>query len=96
MTRNILSSEEIKTALATLDGWQLEGDGRALLKTFNFKTFLGAMAFMNRVADQVQAMNHHPEWQNVYNTVHVRLTTHDAGGVTALDVALAKVMNDAA
>ena len=83
-----LASAEIQAALAALPGWTFERD--ALAKTFQFKTFREAMGFMVRAAFEAEAMNHHPEWTNVYNKVVVRLNTHDAGGkVTAKDVELA-------
>lgn len=77
-------------------GWALEGDGRALIKTFLFRDFKQAFAFMTAVADDAEAINHHPEWSNTYRTVKVRLTTHDTGGLTALDVDLARRMDKAA
>jgi len=85
---NPLTSAEIASALAGLPGWVFAGD--ALAKNFQFKTFPEAMAFMMRAAFEAEAMNHHPEWTNVYNRVSVRLNTHDAGGkVTAKDAELA-------
>ncbi|MDE3083789.1 MAG: 4a-hydroxytetrahydrobiopterin dehydratase [Verrucomicrobiota bacterium] len=84
-----LSSVEIQTALAGLSGWTHERD--ALAKTFKFGSFREAMSFMVRAAFEAEAMNHHPDWTNVYNRVAVRLNTHDAGGkVTAKDVDLAR------
>jgi 4a-hydroxytetrahydrobiopterin dehydratase len=84
-----LTEAEIRAALASLPGWTLERD--ALAKTFKFATFRDALAFMVRAGFEAEAMDHHPEWTNVYNRVAVRLNTHDAGGkVTAKDVALAR------
>lgn len=84
-----LTPAEIATALASLPGWQLERD--ALAKEFKFGSFREAMSFMIRVAFEAEAMDHHPEWTNVYNRVTIRLNTHDAGGkITEKDVALAK------
>ena len=60
---------------------------------WTFKNFLQAMAFMNAVAEVAERMDHHPEWSNVYNRVKVRLTTHDAGGLTHLDFELARAMD---
>jgi 4a-hydroxytetrahydrobiopterin dehydratase len=75
--------------LAWLPGWASEHDG--LAKTFEFADFRAALAFMVRAGFEAEELNHHPEWMNVYKTVAVRLSTHDAGGkVTALDVALAR------
>jgi 4a-hydroxytetrahydrobiopterin dehydratase len=83
-----LAPAEIQTALAALPGWAFERD--ALAKNFQFKNFREAMGFMVRAAFEAEAMDHHPEWTNVYNRVAVRLNTHDAGGkVTAKDVELA-------
>jgi 4a-hydroxytetrahydrobiopterin dehydratase len=83
-----LSPAEIQAALATLPGWAFERD--ALAKSFQYKNFREAIGFMVRAAFEAEAMNHHPEWTNVYNKVAVRLNTHDAGGkVTAKDVELA-------
>lgn len=84
-----LSPEEITTALAGLPGWAFAND--ALAKEFKFGSFREAMAFMVRVGFEAEAMDHHPDWTNVYNRVAIRLNTHDAGGkVTAKDVELAK------
>ncbi|OHE87401.1 MAG: 4a-hydroxytetrahydrobiopterin dehydratase [Verrucomicrobia bacterium RIFCSPLOWO2_12_FULL_64_8] len=84
-----LTPAEIGPALATLPGWRHERD--ALEKTFTFGGFREAFSFMTRVAFEAEALNHHPEWTNVYRTVTVRLNTHDAGGkVTAKDLELAR------
>lgn len=81
---------------ADLDGWSAAKDRAAIEKTFKFKDFNAAFGFMTRVALKADKMDHHPEWSNVYNTVEVALTTHDAGGVTKLDEALARFMDEAA
>jgi len=84
-----LGRGKIDTALATLPGWACKRD--ALEKTFTFGDFRGAMGFMFRISFEAEAMNHHPDWRNVYNRVVIRLATHDAGGkVTAKDVELAR------
>ena len=84
-----LKAAKIKTALATLPGWKFQRN--ALAKAFKFGSFREAMSFMVRAGFEAEAMNHHPEWTNVYNRVAIRLNTHDAGGkVTAKDVELAK------
>jgi len=84
-----LKAAKIQSALADLPGWKLQRD--ALAKTFTFGSFREALSFMVRAGFEAEAMNHHPEWTNVYNRVAVRLNTHDAGGkVTAKDVALAR------
>jgi 4a-hydroxytetrahydrobiopterin dehydratase len=84
-----LAAAEIDAALGGLPGWSFAAD--ALAKDFKFGNFREAMAFMVRVGFEAEAMDHHPEWTNVYNRVAIRLNTHDAGGkVTAKDVELAK------
>jgi 4a-hydroxytetrahydrobiopterin dehydratase len=89
MATPALTSAETTGALAALPGWTSERD--ALAKTFKFSSFREAMAFMIRVGFEAEAMDHHPEWTNVYDRVAIRLNTHDAGGkVTAKDVELAK------
>jgi len=88
-----LTDDARAAALAKLDGWS-EVDGRdAIQKTFQFKTFNEAFGFMTRVALKADKMDHHPEWFNVYNRVEVTLSTHDAGGLTDLDVTLAGFMD---
>ena len=88
-----LSAEARKTALKALPGWS-EADGRdAIARTFTFKDFSEAFGFMARAALAAEKSDHHPEWRNVYKTVEVVLSTHDAGGVTSLDIALAKAMD---
>jgi 4a-hydroxytetrahydrobiopterin dehydratase len=83
-----LKAAKIKAALAGLGGWRHRRD--ALEKSFEFEGFRDAIAFMVRVAFEAEAMNHHPEWSNVYNKVRIRLSTHSAGGkVTAKDLELA-------
>ena len=85
----VLTTAEIEEALRGLNGWTREGD--ALVKTYTFGSFREAMSFMVRTAFEAEALNHHPEWTNVYDRVVVRLNTHDAGGkVTAKDLELAR------
>lgn len=92
-----LGDRERAEALAGLGGWSQDGGDRdAIHKLFRFKDFNAAFAFMTRVALQAEKMDHHPEWSNVYNRVEVTLTTHDAGGLTRLDVELARFMDEAA
>jgi 4a-hydroxytetrahydrobiopterin dehydratase len=88
-----LSGAARSGALARLKGWS-EVDGRdAIHKKFVFADFNQAFGFMTRVASVAEKMDHHPEWSNVYKTVEVTLSTHDAGGVTELDVKLAQAMD---
>lgn len=77
----------------TSAGWTHDSDRDAISKTFRFGDFNEAFAFMSRVAPVAEEMNHHPEWLNVYNRVEVTLTTHDADGLTRLDIDLAKHMD---
>ena len=92
--RTPLSAEELSRALAELPGWSL-AKGK-LHREFRFPDFVRAFSFMSAVALAAESRNHHPEWFNVYGTVVVDLTTHDAGGVTHNDVDLAKKMNELA
>ena len=88
-----LSAEMRKSALAALPGWSEVSGREAIAKTFVFKDFNEAFGFMTRAALVAEKHDHHPEWKNVYKTVEVVLSTHDAGGVTAKDVELAQAMN---
>jgi len=88
-----LTPDARAAALAELDGWSLAEGREAIVKRFKFEDFAAAFGFMAGAALAAEKMDHHPEWSNVYDTVEVTLTTHDAGGVTPLDVALAKRMN---
>lgn len=91
--RDKLSGEARRTALATLPQWD-EVPGRdAIRRKFVFKDFNAAFGFMTRVALIAEKLDHHPEWFNVYNNVEVTLATHDAGGLTELDVRLAREMD---
>ena len=83
-------------ALARLAGWSATDDRDAIAKTFTFKDFNAAFGWMTRVALAAEKLDHHPEWFNVYNRVEVVLATHDADGVTDLDVTLAQIMDGAA
>ena len=79
--------------MGTPDGWTLEGRGKALVRTFKFKDFSEAFGFLTRVALYAEKADHHPEFTSVWNRVDFRLTSHDAGGVTERDVALAEAIN---
>lgn len=83
-------------ALAGLPGWSAAEGRDAITKTFRFDDFNAAFGWMSRVAMAAEKLDHHPEWFNVYSRVEVLLATHDAGGVTDLDVTLAKIMDKAA
>jgi len=83
-----------EAALPRLSGWEkVEGGRDAIQKTFRFRDFNEAFGFMTRVAIKADQLDHHPEWFNVYNRVEVTLSTHDADGVTELDVTLAEFMD---
>src|ERR1041385_2292802 len=88
-----LSDEARKEALRGLPGWSEVEGGEAVGRTFTCKDFNEAFGFMSRVALIAEKNDHHPEWRNVYKTIEVVLATHDAGGVTRLDIDLAKTMN---
>ncbi|MFL6777462.1 MAG: 4a-hydroxytetrahydrobiopterin dehydratase [Sphingomicrobium sp.] len=75
------------------NGWTLSEDGKALERSFRFKDFPEAFAFLTRVAMHAEKVDHHPEFTNVWNKVDFRLTTHDTGGVTERDVKLAEAIN---
>ena len=80
-------------ALRELKGWSEDAKRDAIVKTFTFGNFVEAFGFMTKVALIAERMDHHPEWSNVYKTVSVLLTTHDAGGLSMKDVALARAMD---
>lgn len=88
-----LSKEDRAAALKSLSGWSDDAKRDAIVKTFVFKDFVEAFGFMSQAALVAERMDHHPEWSNVYKTVNVLLTTHDADGVTAKDITLAKAMD---
>ena len=85
-----LSDQERAEALAGLAGWQWDPAREAIRKRFTFGDFNAAFGFMTRVALEAERADHHPEWSNVWNRVDITLTTHDAGGLTAKDIALAE------
>jgi len=86
-----LTDSEIKDKIELLQDWDYCDN--ALNTDFEFDNFKDCMSAMNRIAFECEALNHHPEWKNVYNKLEIRLTTHDAGGVTDLDFKLAKTIN---
>ena len=87
---DLLTNDALAEVLADLDGWSLVEDGTAIEAEFSFKGFNAAFGFMTRVALAAERQNHHPEWSNVYNRVTIRWTPHSEGGVTELDVKLAR------
>ena len=90
MSRSLIGAGK---AVALLEGWSAVEGRDAIAKTFRFADFNSAFGFMSRVALAAERLDHHPEWSNVYARVEVLLTTHDAGGVTELDLQLARFMD---
>lgn len=88
-----ISPSDLDAALAGLGGWQFDADKDAITRDFKFKNFVEAFGFMSQVAILAEKADHHPEWFNVYNRVSILLTTHDAGGLSDKDIALAKVID---
>lgn len=91
-----LSESDRDRLLAAVPRWSLAPDALAILRSFKFADFNEAFGFMARVALAAEKADHHPDWSNVYNRVDIRLTTHDAGGLTARDFDLAKTIDAAA
>ena len=87
-----LTEIEIQNALSLLEGWKMEKDG--IVKSFVFESFKAALASMNRIGEVAEEINHHPEWFNVYNKLDIRLSTHNIGGITQLDIDLAKAIEE--
>nr|WP_276317282.1 4a-hydroxytetrahydrobiopterin dehydratase [Croceicoccus ponticola] len=87
-----LTGDALHGAIAELTGWELRGDGLAIERKYAFADFIEAFGFMTRVAIMAEKADHHPEWFNVYNRVEITLTTHDAGGVSQRDIAMAKAI----
>lgn len=85
-----LTDDERVAALTTLPQWRVSDDATGISRTVRFKDFVGAFGFMSRVALLAERADHHPEWSNVYNRVDIRLTTHDADGLSQRDIALAR------
>ena len=90
----VLGRDDLEQALASLDGWEVRGG--KLHREFAFASFVEAFGFMARAALVAERVNHHPEWFNVYRTVRVDLVTHESGGITERDTALARTMNELA
>jgi 4a-hydroxytetrahydrobiopterin dehydratase len=88
----LLNKQQIETSLPVPSGWKIEKD--RISKHFKFADFSAAFGFMAACALKAEKMDHHPEWKNIYNNVWVELTTHDAGGVTEKDTALARKMDE--
>jgi 4a-hydroxytetrahydrobiopterin dehydratase len=93
MTRPARITDPSVLAPLLAGGWTMAEGREAIVKTFRFRDFNAAFGWMTRVAMWAEKLDHHPEWSNVYRTVTVTLTTHDAGGLTALDVEMAGKMD---
>ena len=87
-----LSGSELDEIVKSMHGWELK-DGK-LQKSFKFSNFVEAFGFMTRIALEAEKINHHPEWSNIYNTVAIKLSTHDADGITDYDIKLAKIIDN--
>ena len=87
-----LSANELDEIVRNMKGWELKDE--KLQKSFKFTNFVEAFGFMTRIALEAERMNHHPEWSNVYNNVTIKLSTHDAGGITDYDIKLAEIIDD--
>ena len=87
-----LSGNELDEIVRNMKGWELKDE--KLQKSFKFTNFVEAFGFMTRIALEAERMNHHPEWSNVYNNVTIKLSTHDAGGITDYDIKLAEIIDD--
>lgn len=94
MTMKKLTTEEIDARLRTLPDWKR--DGEKLVRELVFPNFVSAFGFMTKVALLAESQDHHPDWQNVYNRVHIVLCTHDAGGITDNDFRLAEAISKVA
>jgi 4a-hydroxytetrahydrobiopterin dehydratase len=88
-----LSGSELDNIVKSIHGWELK-DGK-LQKSFKFSNFVEAFGFMTKIALEAEKINHHPEWSNVYNTVAIKLSTHDTDGITDYDIKLAKIIDNA-
>lgn len=93
MSRQKLSPQKAEELRASLNGWQFSDDKEFIEKEFTFADFKQAWAFMTAVAEKAEEMDHHPNWSNVYNHVHISLTTHDQGGLSQLDFDMATFMD---
>ena len=92
MKRELLTAEQLENLSTELPDWDVASNG--LERTFEFGDFVKAFSFMSAVALHAERLAHNPEWSNVYGTVRVRLTTHDLGGISGLDVAMAELIED--
>lgn len=94
MSRDALETQDIDALPDQLPQWQLDDDRSGIRREISFADFNAAFGFMTRVALKADAMNHHPEWFNVYSKVQIRLSSHDVGGLSKRDMALARFIDD--
>lgn len=87
-----LSGNELDEIVKSMSGWEIKDE--KLQKIFKFSNFVEAFGFMTKIALEAEKINHHPEWTNVYNTVSVKLSTHDVDGITDYDIKLAKIIDN--
>ena len=87
-----LSGKELDEIVKSMSGWEIKDE--KLQKIFKFSNFVEAFGFMTKIALEAEKINHHPEWTNVYNTVSVKLSTHDVDGITDYDIKLAKIIDN--
>ncbi len=92
----LLDAGELAEAIKTLPGWQVDSAGKSLSKSFVFEDFSACFGVMSRIALAAEKLDHHPDWSNVWNRLDIRLSTHDAGGLTGLDIQLARQINQLA
>ena len=88
-----LTNDECERALTGLPGWRWDGEAGAIRQTFRFADFSAAFGFMTRVAMAAEKADHHPDWSNSWNRVEIALSTHSAGGLTALDIEMARTID---
>lgn len=91
--RELLNQSALLKAISSLNGWEIATDNKSIAKSYKFKDFVSVMKYLNKVAIVAEEMDHHPSWSNSYNRLDVELTTHSIGGITQLDIELAKAMD---
>lgn len=92
----LLDAGKLAEEIKTLPGWQLDAAGKSLSKNFVFEDFSACFGVMSRIALAAEKLDHHPDWSNVWNRLNIRLSTHDAGGLTGLDIDLARQIDQLA
>ena len=92
----LIEADALEEQLKALPGWQLDAAGKSLSKSFVFADFSACFGVMSRIALAAEKLDHHPDWSNVWNRLDIRLSTHDAGGLTGLDMQLARQIDQLA